>query len=66
MFEKTSIKNNKTLFAIALTALLAISACAAFVPTISAHTPAWTIPTTAYITAAPNPVGIGQQVLLVF
>jgi hypothetical protein len=32
------------------------------VPTTSAHTPAWNIPTYAYINASPNPVGTGQSV----
>ena len=28
-------------------------------PTASAHTPAWSIPTYAYISASPDPVGVG-------
>ncbi len=32
----------------------------------TAHTPKWEIPTFAYIEAAPNPVGVGQQVTIVF
>ena len=31
------------------------------IPNAAAHTPAWQIPTFAHIFAAPNPVGIGQQ-----
>ena len=30
------------------------------IPNASAHTPAWNIPTYAYIFAAPDPIGVGQ------
>ena len=36
------------------------------IPTTNAHTPKWEIPTFAYINVSPNPVGVGQQVLVVF
>ena len=29
-------------------------------PIANAHTPAWTVPTNAYVIAAPNPIGVGQ------
>ena len=32
------------------------------IPNANAHTPAWNIPTYAYIVAAPNPIGVGQTV----
>jgi hypothetical protein len=51
--------------AIAIMALLIISigaTTAQFLPTASAHDPVWEIPTYAYITCAPNPVGVDQQV----
>ena len=32
----------------------------------SAHTPPWTIPTYAYITASPSPIGVNQPVTIVF
>lgn len=35
-------------------------------PDASAHTPPWEITTFAYISAAPNPVGVGQQTNIVF
>lgn len=35
-------------------------------PKVYAHTPPWQIKTYAYLTASPNPVGVGQQVLVVF
>ena len=34
-------------------------------PTTSGHDPPWQIPTTAYINVAPNPVGVGQQTIIV-
>ncbi len=57
-------QKNKILSIIALIALL--SASAIIVIPANAHTPPWNIPTYAYITAAPNPVGPGQNLLFVF
>lgn len=37
----------------------------ALLPVSTAHTPKWEIPTFAYINATPNPVGVGQQVIIV-
>jgi hypothetical protein len=53
---------NKTM-AIMITLLLTTSMSAMLLlqPT-SAHTPAWQIPTYAYINVAPNPAGLGQTV----
>ena len=59
-------QRKQTVTAIALILLLAFSAFAVNVSTASAHTPAWTIPTYAYLTAAPNPIGINQPVSLIF
>ncbi len=58
--------NKKPLLAIALVLMMTASAAVAFAPSATAHTPAWTIPTYAYVTAAPNTVGVGQTVALVF
>ncbi len=41
--------------------ILSVSATTNLIPTTSAHEPAWEIPTYAYITAAPNPIGVNQQ-----
>lgn len=57
-------QKNRILSIIALIALL--SASAIVVIPANAHTPPWNIPTYAYITASPNPVGPGQNELLVF
>jgi hypothetical protein len=54
----------KTLITLAL--LLTISSSTLLLPNATAHTPAWQIPTYAFINIAPNPVGIGQQALVVF
>ncbi|MCW4004913.1 MAG: PQQ-binding-like beta-propeller repeat protein [Candidatus Bathyarchaeota archaeon] len=51
--------------AIALCIILAVSSWLALVPTVGAHTPPWNIPTFAFINVAPNPVGVGQQALIV-
>ena len=42
--------------------MLSMSASMILLPTASAHTPAWQIPTYAYVCAAPNPDGVGQTV----
>ena len=34
-------------------------------PSTTAHTPAWSIPTYAYINASPSPVGVGQSVEII-
>ena len=51
------------MFAIFLAILMATSTF--FVPTTSAHTPIWTIDSYAYLQAGPNPVGVGQPVLII-
>jgi hypothetical protein len=33
---------------------------------VGAHDPPWTVPTWAYISATNNPIGVGQQVVIVF
>ena len=48
---------------IALLLTTSMSAMLLLQPT-SAHTPAWQIPTYAYINAAPNPIGVGQTLLV--
>lgn len=58
-------KNKTTATAIAIFLVLTIAASLAS-PIANAHTPAWTIPTYAYITASPNPVGVNQVVTLVY
>jgi hypothetical protein len=35
-------------------------------PIVNAHTPAWQIPTYAYLTVAPNPIGVGQTTAVIY
>jgi hypothetical protein len=58
-------KNNIMAIFIATFLVLSMSASMMFIPTSNAHTPAWQIPTFAFVNVAPNPVGVGQQVLVV-
>ena len=53
--------------AIMIALLLTITATASVaLPIVNAHTPAWSVPTYAYVKVNPNPVGVGQTVLVVF
>jgi hypothetical protein len=66
--EKTKrmSKNLKTKsIAIAIFLTILMMASIMLVPSTSAHTPAWQIPTYAYINASPNPVGTGQSVEII-
>ena len=57
---------NKTI-AMTIIALFLLSISASItLPQTSAHTPAWQIKTYAYISVAPNPIGVNQQALVVF
>ena len=52
-----------TFISIFLLFAMAISLVA--LPTANAHTPAWKIPTYAYVIVAPNPIGVGQSVHII-
>jgi len=52
--------------ALALVLFASIAASTMLVQPTTAHTPSWNIPTFAYIQISPNPVGVGQQVNVVF
>ena len=61
--------NKQKILSIILTTVLALSLTAVFfTPNTNAHTPAWTVQTYAYVTATPNPWGLGSAnpVLIVF
>ena len=47
--KKMKKLKDKTLFCVALVLLLGISAVAFLMPEVNAHTPPWTVPTTAYV-----------------
>jgi hypothetical protein len=53
---------NKRLAAIIISIffILSMTASIMLIPAASAHTPAWTITDKAYVSVAPNPIGIGQ------
>jgi outer membrane protein assembly factor BamB len=46
--------------------LLTIAATLTALPTASAHDPPWQVPTYMYISANNNPIGVNQQLLVVF
>ena len=54
--------NKKSFSLISLFLMLSMVIPFAAIPTTTAHTPAWDIPSFAYIAAQPSPVGVGQQV----
>ena len=58
-------KNKTAAIAIAIFLTFSMGASLILMPTTMAHTPAWNIPTYAYINASPNPVGVGQSVLVI-
>ena len=53
--------------AIFIVAILLLSAATLLVtlPTATAHDPGWKVPTWCFITVSPNPVGVGQNALVV-
>ena len=54
-------KLNKTLaISIAIILMVSIGTSIMLLPNASAHTPPYSIPTYAYIVAAPSPIGLGQ------
>jgi len=59
--------NNKSKFAsIALILVLTFAASLVALPIVSAHDPPWTVSTYAFISVAPNPVGVGQTAYVNF
>jgi hypothetical protein len=61
--KKAKISKTKIMAStIAIILMLSISASLVLLPSATAHTPIWQIPTYAYIVAEPNPVGVGQSI----
>jgi outer membrane protein assembly factor BamB len=60
------VNRNKIAVAIALFLMLAVAFSLVALPVANAHDPSWTIPTYAYISAEPNPVGVGQTAYVNF
>jgi outer membrane protein assembly factor BamB len=61
----TKNKEYSKIFTIALISILAISSLAIVLPTVSAHDPPWEIPTWAFMSVSPNPIGVNQEALIV-
>ncbi len=57
-----NLKNKSLAILIAAILTVSMTASIALIPYTDAHTPGWNIPTYAYIVAAPDPVGVGQEV----
>lgn len=60
------LKNKTAAIAIALLLMLSMTASIILVPNANAHTPPLTIPTWAYLSVMPNPVGVGQEAFVNF
>jgi hypothetical protein len=56
-----TLKNKIAAITIVIFFILSMTVSITLIPTASAHNPAWQIPTYAYISVMPNPIGVGQQ-----
>ncbi len=56
--------NKKSFSLLSLFLMLSMVIPFAAIPATTAHTPAWDIPSFAYVVAQPNPVGVGQRVMI--
>jgi hypothetical protein len=52
--------------AITIALLLVLTFTMIALPAANAHDPPWTIPSWTYVTVSPNPIGVGQEALIVF
>ncbi len=55
------LKTRTAIIAIALFLTISIGTSLTLIPNATSHSPAWQIPTYAYVVGAPNPVGVGQE-----
>ena len=58
------LRSKKAAILIAILLTVSMSASTMLIPTTSAHVPAYSIPTFAYVTALPQPIGVGQTTLI--
>ena len=58
-------KNRVTTILIALFLIISMTTSILLMPTTTAHSPKWTIDSYGYLQAGPNPVGVGQSVLII-
>ena len=49
---------------IVLSFMLSLTFSMTLFPNACAHSPTWSIPTYAYINAEPNPIGVGQSMII--
>ena len=62
-----TLRSKTTATAVAIFLMLTITITLVALPIANAHYPAWTDrPTRSYISVSPNPIGINQQVIVVF
>jgi outer membrane protein assembly factor BamB len=64
MKGERKMSKNKTAIAIALFLMFSMATSLLALPTINAHDPALSIKTYAFVSAAPDPVGVGQQIVV--
>ncbi|MCW4015634.1 MAG: hypothetical protein NWF06_04625, partial [Candidatus Bathyarchaeota archaeon] len=62
---KKTKKYQTKIATIALTLILTISTILIVLPAIYAHEPPWTIPTYSYLVISPDPIGVGQDAVVV-
>ena len=62
----TKLENKSIIATISLILVLTFSAIFVALPIVSAHDPPWDIPVIAYAVARPNPIGVNQEVLVLF
>jgi len=60
-----NLKTKSKTIVITFALMLSFAATLVTLPIVSAHDPAWEIPTWAFMSVAPSPVGVGQPVLVV-
>ena len=56
------LKSKSMTILIAAFLMFSMAASTILIPSANAHSPAWSIPTYAYIVASPNPIGVGQTI----
>ena len=61
-----TLRNKISAITIAIFFILSMTASTMLIPNANAHTPPWTIPTYCFVSASPNPVGVGQACEIVF
>jgi len=61
-----TLRNKSRISAISVITILIISAVIVALPMVSAHDPAWEVPTWAYMSVTNNPIGVNQQLGIIF